>query len=79
MLQQKIRTRTVRAFTRTGAQSEWDHNFVLVLTDSITAVEYNSDGEYLATGDRVGRVTVLRLENEGKAKVCSSPRCAPIC
>ena len=40
-----------------------------VFTDSITAVEYNADGEYLATGDRVGRITVLKLENEGKVKV----------
>lgn len=38
-------------------------------TDTITAVEYNANGEYLATGDRVGRITVLKLENEGKEKV----------
>jgi hypothetical protein len=38
--------------------------------DTITAVEYNSDGEYLATGDRVGRITVLKVANEGKSKVC---------
>ena len=44
------------------------YNFY-VLIDSITAVEYNADGEYLATGDRVGRITVLKLENEGKVKV----------
>lgn len=39
------------------------------LTDTITAVEYNGDGEYLATGDRVGRITVLKLEDESKVKV----------
>lgn len=38
-------------------------------TDTITAVEYNADGEYLATGDRAGRITVLKLENEGKEQV----------
>lgn len=37
--------------------------------DTITALEYNKDGEYLATGDRAGRITVLKLENEGKAQV----------
>lgn len=41
----------------------------LLVTDTITAVEYNGDGEYLATGDRVGRITVLKLENESKVQV----------
>mmetsp|Transcript_3579 Transcript_3579/g.5586 ORF Transcript_3579/g.5586 Transcript_3579/m.5586 type:complete len:523 (-) Transcript_3579:96-1664(-) len=34
--------------------------------DSITSLEYNENGEYLATGDRMGRITVLKLEDENK-------------
>mmetsp|Transcript_3258 Transcript_3258/g.3553 ORF Transcript_3258/g.3553 Transcript_3258/m.3553 type:complete len:442 (-) Transcript_3258:1458-2783(-) len=34
--------------------------------DTITALEYNITGDFLATGDRNGRITVLKLDNEGK-------------
>lgn len=37
--------------------------------DTITALEYSSTGEYLATGDRNGRITVLRMDMEAKAQV----------
>lgn len=36
--------------------------------DTITAVEYNHDGEYLATGDRNGRITVLKVDSDSKSK-----------
>lgn len=37
--------------------------------DTITALEYNITGDFLATGDRNGRITVLKLDNEGKNEV----------
>lgn len=37
--------------------------------DVITALEYSSSGEYLATGDRNGRITVLRMDMDAKAEV----------
>lgn len=36
--------------------------------DSITALEYNIDGEYLATGDRNGRITVLKVDSHSKTQ-----------
>lgn len=36
--------------------------------DVITAVEYSMNGDYLATGDRNGRITILKLDIENKAK-----------
>jgi hypothetical protein len=47
---------------------------LFIYLDSITALEYNADGEYLATGDRIGRITILKLENENKI-----PRQVRIC
>lgn len=38
--------------------------------DIITTVEYSINGDYLATGDRNGRVTILKLDMDNKAKVC---------
>uniref|UniRef100_A0A7S3HJU9 Serine/threonine-protein phosphatase 2A 55 kDa regulatory subunit B n=1 Tax=Spumella elongata TaxID=89044 RepID=A0A7S3HJU9_9STRA len=49
-------------------EEEYTDNVDSNIDDTITAVEYNANGEYLATGDRVGRITVLKLENEGKEK-----------
>jgi len=37
--------------------------------DMITAVEYSMNGDYLATGDRNGRITMLKLDVDNKAKV----------
>jgi hypothetical protein len=45
------------------------HFFNALVGDTITALEYSSTGEYLATGDRNGRITVLRMDMEAKAQV----------
>jgi serine/threonine-protein phosphatase 2A regulatory subunit B len=36
--------------------------------DTITALEYSANGEYLATGDRNGHITVLRMDMDAKAQ-----------
>ncbi len=41
--------------------------------DIITTVEYSVNGDYLATGDRNGRVTILKLDVDNKSKVCVYP------
>lgn len=51
-------------------------SFVSTLVgDTITALEYSSTGEYLATGDRNGRITVLRMDMEAKAQVQQFRKC----
>lgn len=47
---------------------QWRRALPLQL-DTITALEYNITGDFLATGDRNGRITVLKLDNEGKNEV----------
>jgi hypothetical protein len=37
--------------------------------DTITALEYNITGDFLATGDRNGRITVLRLDNKTEVRI----------
>lgn len=35
----------------------------------LSTVQFDSSGEYLATGDRGGRVVIFRKTDDGKAKV----------
>lgn len=43
-------------------------DFLFVKVDALTALEFSGDGEYLATGDRNGRVTVLRMEQSSSKR-----------
>jgi hypothetical protein len=36
--------------------------------DAITALEYNINGDFLATGDRSGRITVLKIDEDDRKK-----------
>lgn len=47
---------------------EYEEYFDAGNDDTITALEYNMDGEYLATGDRSGRITVLRVDSNSKTE-----------
>jgi WD40 repeat protein len=49
--------------------------FLTFCQDSITALEYNLNGDFLATGDRNGRITVLKLDNESKNEVLKLKYC----
>lgn len=35
--------------------------------DNITALEYSVNGDFLATGDRSGRISVLKIEEDSKS------------
>lgn len=37
--------------------------------ETITALEYSGTGDFLATGDRNGRITVLKLDMDAKIQV----------
>lgn len=43
----------------------WQISFVV---DAITALEYNINGDFLATGDRSGRITVLKIDEDDRKK-----------
>lgn len=40
-----------------------------VAADVLSAVQFDHTGEYLATGDRGGRVVIFRKNNGGRPKV----------
>jgi WD40 repeat protein len=43
--------------------------FYISSAEAITALEFSSTGEYLATGDRNGRITVLKQDFDSKTNV----------
>jgi hypothetical protein len=43
-------------------------NFFIFTVDAITALEYNINGDFLATGDRSGRITVLKIDEDDRKK-----------
>lgn len=40
-----------------------DNGFVFIVADIISTVEFNCDGELLATGDKGGRIVIFQKED----------------
>jgi len=43
--------------------------YILCIGDAITAIDYDETGDYLATGSRSGKVSILKVENSFKCRV----------
>ena len=61
------------SFTQCFGEKEEDEEFSEA--DILSTVEFDSDGDFLATGDKGGRIVVFERTDSGKVSYCSSPFC----
>lgn len=58
------------SFTQCFGEKEEDEEFSEA--DILSTVEFDSDGDFLATGDKGGRIVVFERTDSGKVSYCSS-------
>jgi serine/threonine-protein phosphatase 2A regulatory subunit B len=60
------------SFTQCFGEKEEDEEFSEA--DILSTVEFDSDGDFLATGDKGGRIVVFERTDSGKVS-CFKPSC----